>query len=38
VEHSEKVLGEAFIAHDNPTKVLEPGKQLLDLPAPSVAT
>jgi hypothetical protein len=38
VEHPEKVLGEALIAHDDPPKVLEPRKESLDLPPPLVAT
>jgi hypothetical protein len=38
VSHPEKVLGAALIAHDDPTKVLEPGKESLDLPPPWVAT
>jgi hypothetical protein len=37
VEHPEKVLGEALIAHDDPPKVLQPGKESFDLPSPSVA-
>jgi len=37
VEHSEKVLGEAFIAHDEPPKVLQPGKESFDLPSPSIS-
>ena len=37
MEHPEKVLGEALIAHDDPPKVLQPGKESFDLPSPSVA-
>jgi hypothetical protein len=36
--HAEKVLGESLVADDEPPKVLEPGKESLDLPPPSVAT
>ena len=38
MEHPEKVLGESLIAHDNPPKVLQPGKQSFDLLSPSVAS
>src|SRR5262249_58838606 len=38
VEHPEKVLGESLITYDESSKVLEPGKESLDLPAPLVAT
>ena len=38
MEHPEKVLGESLIAHDDPPKVLEPGKESLDLPPPLVAS
>jgi hypothetical protein len=38
MEHPEKVLGEAFIAHDDPPKVLQPGKESFDLPSPSIAS
>ena len=37
MEHPEKVLGEALIAHDDPPKVLQPGKESFDRPSPSVA-
>jgi hypothetical protein len=38
VQHPEKVLGESLISHDQSPKVLEPRKESLDLPTPSVAT
>ena len=37
MQHPKKVLGEALIAHDDPPKVLQPGKEAFDLPSPSVA-
>ncbi len=37
MEHPEKVLGEALIAHDDPPKVLQPRKEAFDLPSPSIA-
>ena len=37
MEHPEKVLGEALITHDDPPKILQPGKESFDLPSPSVA-
>ena len=38
MEHPEKVLGEALITHDDPPKILQPGKESFDLPSPSVAS
>jgi len=38
VQHPEKVLGESLIAHNDPAKVLQPGKESFDLPPPLVAT
>jgi hypothetical protein len=37
VDHPEKVPGEALITHDDPPKVLQPGKESLDFPPPSVS-
>jgi CRP-like cAMP-binding protein len=36
--HAEKVLRDSLVAHDDPPKVLEPGKKSVYLPSPSVAT
>jgi hypothetical protein len=36
VEHSQKILRVSFVAYDPPAKVLQPGKQPLDLPAPTI--
>jgi hypothetical protein len=38
VWHTEKVLRDSFVAHDDPPKVLEPRKESLYLSPPSVAT
>jgi hypothetical protein len=35
--HPKKVLGVTFISHDQPSKVLQPGKKPLDFPAPLVS-
>jgi hypothetical protein len=38
VSHRKKVLGVTLVADNEPPKILEPGKESLDLPPPSVAT
>ena len=37
-ELDEMVEGMAFIAHDEPTEIAQPGKESLDLPPPAVAS
>ena len=38
MKHAEKVLGNSVVAHDDPPKVLKPGKSRSTFPLPSVAT